>query len=54
LLAPDRPSWKKVKTNPYEKYENGVSISEQGSATQPFCAAVPVSPARQSGDGRSE
>ena len=51
---PDRPSWKKVKTNPYEKYENGVSISEQGSATQPFCAAVPVSPARQSGDGRSE
>ncbi len=54
LLAPDRPSWKKVKTNPYEKYENDFFISEQGSATQPFCAAVPVSPARQSGNGRSE
>ena len=54
LLAPDRRSWKKVKTNPYGKYENGVSISEQGSATQPFCAAVLVSPAQQSVDGRSK
>ena len=28
LLAADRPSWKKVKTNPYGEHENGVSISE--------------------------
>ena len=54
LLAPDRRSWKKVKTNPYGNHENGVSISEQGSAKQPFCAAVLVSPAWQSGNGRSE